>query len=82
LKVVPSLKLVAQMFAKRPKIEGEQVVRDDDAACVQVTCTDPPMACQFDGDYLGVREEMTFRAVPDVLDVVAPHPKQLPDLRE
>ncbi len=82
LKVVPSLKLVGQMFSKRPKIEGEQVVRDDDAACVQVTCADPPIACQFDGDYLGVREKMTFRAVPDVLDVVAPHPKQRPDLRQ
>jgi diacylglycerol kinase family enzyme len=30
------------------------------------------VACQFDGDYLGVRETMTFRAVPDALAVVAP----------
>jgi diacylglycerol kinase family enzyme len=30
------------------------------------------MASQFDGDYLGVREQMTFREVPDALDVVAP----------
>jgi diacylglycerol kinase family enzyme len=72
LKVVPSLRLVRQMFAKQPKIEGKQIVRDDDADCVRVTCADPPMASQFDGDYLGVREEMTFRAVPDALDVVAP----------
>ena len=76
LKVVPSLRLVAQMFAKQPKIEGDQVVRDDDAACVRVTCADPPMASQFDGDYLGVREQMTFRAVPDALDVVAPPAKK------
>jgi diacylglycerol kinase family enzyme len=75
LKVVPSLRLVGQMFAKKPKIEGSQVVRDDDAACVRVTCADPPMACQFDGDYLGVRDQMTFRAVPHVLDVVAPPAK-------
>ena len=81
LKVVPSLKLVAQMFSKRPKIEGEQVVRDDNAACVRVTCADPPMASQFDGDYHGVRERMTFRAVPDALEVVAPPLKRLPDLR-
>jgi diacylglycerol kinase family enzyme len=78
LKVVPSLRLVGQMFSKQPKIEGSQVVRDDDAACVRVTCADPPMASQFDGDYLGVREEMTFRAVPDVLDVVAPRAKLRP----
>jgi diacylglycerol kinase family enzyme len=75
LKVVPSLRLVGQMFSKQPKIEGNQVVRDDDATCVRVTCADPPMASQFDGDYLGVREQMTFRAVPDALDVVAPPAK-------
>jgi diacylglycerol kinase family enzyme len=76
LKVVPSLKLVAQMFAKQPKISGEQVVRDDNADCVRVTCADPPMASQIDGDYLGLREGMTFRSVPDALDVVAPPAKR------
>jgi diacylglycerol kinase family enzyme len=81
LKVVPSLRLVRQMFSKQPKLEGDQVVRNDDAACVRVTCADPPMASQFDGDYLGVREQMTFRAVPDALDVVAPPAKKRPDLQ-
>ena len=75
LQVMPSLRLVGQMFAKQPKLEGRQVVRDDDAACVRITCTDPPMASQFDGDYLGVRDQMTFRAVPNALDVVAPPAK-------
>ena len=75
LKVVPSLRLAAQMFSKEPKIDGKQVVRDDDAACVRVSCAGDPMASQFDGDYLGVREQMTFRAVPNALDVVAPPAK-------
>jgi diacylglycerol kinase family enzyme len=75
LKVVPSLRLVGQMFSKQPKLDGDQVVRDDDAACVRISCAGPPMASQFDGDYLGEREQMTFRAVPDVLDVVAPPAK-------
>ena len=75
LKVVPSLRLAGQMFSKQPKIEGKQVVRDDDAACVRVSCAGDPMASQFDGDYLGVREQMPFRAVPDALDVVAPPAK-------
>jgi diacylglycerol kinase family enzyme len=75
LKVVPSLRLVGQMFSKQPKIEGVQVVRDDDAACVRVSCAGDPMASQFDGDFLGLREQMTFRAVPDALDVVAPPAK-------
>ena len=81
LKVVPSLRLVGQMFSKQPKIAGDQVVREDDASCVRVICADPPMASQFDGDYLGVRERMTYRAVPNALDVVAPPPIKLPDLR-
>jgi diacylglycerol kinase family enzyme len=72
LKVIPSLRLVKQMFSKQPKLEGKQVVRDDDAACVRVSCSGDPIASQFDGDYLGVREQMTFRAVPDALDIVAP----------
>jgi diacylglycerol kinase family enzyme len=77
LKVVPSLRLVAQMFSKQPKIAGDQVVRDDNAACVRVTCADPPMPSQIDGDYLGLREGMTFRSVPDALDVVAPPAKRV-----
>ena len=76
LKVLPSLLLVRQMFAKRPKLEAKQLVRDDDAACVRVTCAGPPMASQFDGDYLGEREEMTFRSVPNALAVVAPPAKK------
>ncbi|OBI40325.1 diacylglycerol kinase [Mycobacterium kyorinense] len=75
LKVIPTLKVVRQMFAKQPKMQAKQLVRDDNAACVRVTCDGPPIASQFDGDYLGVREQMTFRAVPDALSVVAPPAK-------
>ncbi len=81
MKVIPTLRLVRQMLSKRPKIEGKQVIRDDDAPCLRVTCSGPPIASQFDGDYLGVREQMTFRAVPDALAVVAPPTKQRPDVR-
>ncbi|MCV7401735.1 diacylglycerol kinase family lipid kinase [Mycobacterium fragae] len=80
LKVIPSLRLLRQMFAKRPKLEAPQLVRDDNAACVRVTCAGPPMASQFDGDYLGERAEMTFRAVADALPVVAPPSKSRPEL--
>lgn len=81
LKVIPSLKLVRQMFAKRPKLEGKQLIRDDDVPCVEVTCPGTPIASQFDGDYLGLRERMSFRSVPDALPVVAPPPKKAFDLR-
>ncbi|MDT5050726.1 MAG: hypothetical protein QOG75_6645 [Mycobacterium sp.] len=78
MKVIPTLRLARQMLSKRPTLEAKQLVRDDDAACLRVTCAGPPIASQFDGDYLGVREEMTFRAVPDALAVVAPPAKKAP----
>jgi diacylglycerol kinase family enzyme len=81
MKVIPTLRLLRQIMSKRPEPEGPQLVRDDDAACLRVTCAGPPIASQFDGDYLGVREEMTFRAVPNALAVVAPPLKSTPDLR-
>ncbi|MBO0885610.1 MAG: diacylglycerol kinase family lipid kinase [Mycobacterium sp.] len=79
LKVIPTLRLVRQMMSKRPKLEAPQLIRDDDAACLRVTCAGAPIASQFDGDYLGVREEMTFRAVPNALAVVAPPAKNASD---
>ncbi|CMM29027.1 diacylglycerol kinase catalytic subunit [Mycobacterium tuberculosis] len=72
MKVVPTLRVVRQMFAKQPKFEFNHVINNDDVACLRVTSMGPPIASQFDGDYLGVRETMTFRAVPDALAVVAP----------
>jgi diacylglycerol kinase family enzyme len=81
MKVLPTLRLVRQMLSKRPKLEGKQLVRDDNASCLRVTCSGPPIASQFDGDYLGEREQMTFRAVPDALDIVAPPAKTASELR-
>jgi diacylglycerol kinase family enzyme len=75
MKVIPTLKLVRQLVSKRPKLEAEQLIRDDDAACLEVTSAGAPIAAQFDGDYLGLREKMTFRSVPNVLPVVAPPAK-------
>lgn len=81
MKVIPTLRIVQQMFAKQPKLDAKQLVRDDDASCVRITCAGAPIASQFDGDYLGEREQMTFRAVPDALAVVAPLPKNPSELR-
>jgi diacylglycerol kinase family enzyme len=75
MKVIPTLRLVRQLLAKGPKGEHKQLIRDDDADFLKVTATGDPIASQFDGDYLGLRESMTFRAVPDVLPVVAPPSK-------
>ena len=66
-----NLWLVRQMLSKKPKIRAKHLIRDDDLAWVRVT-SDIPVACQIDGDYLGLRQDMTFRAVPEALGVVAP----------
>jgi diacylglycerol kinase family enzyme len=81
MKVIPTLRLLGQIMSKRPRPEAPQLVRDDDTSCLRVTCAGPPIASQFDGDYLGVRQQMTFRAVPDALAVVAPPAKTNPELR-
>lgn len=81
MKVFPTLRLLRQILSKGPKPNIKQLVRDDDAPCLKVTSTGSPIASQFDGDYLGLRETMTFRAVPDLLPVVAPPAKNTLDLR-
>ncbi|BBZ23937.1 diacylglycerol/lipid kinase family protein [Mycolicibacter hiberniae] len=72
MKVLPTLRLVRQMVSKRPKLRAKQLIRDDDVAVLRVDAGDTPIATQIDGEYLGLRSSMTFRAVPDALDVVAP----------
>lgn len=72
MKVFPTLRLVAQLLGNGPKGDPKQLIRDDDAACLRVTSTGDPVASQFDGDYLGLRETMTFRSVAEALPVVAP----------
>jgi diacylglycerol kinase family enzyme len=59
------------MLSGKPRIEAKHLVREDDLAWVRVT-SDTAVACQIDGDYVGLRETMTFTAVPNALGVVAP----------
>lgn len=66
-----NLGLVRQMLSKRPKLKARHLIRDDDVDWVRVT-SDTPVASQIDGDYIGLRDDLTFRAVPDAIGVVAP----------
>lgn len=77
MKVFANLRLVRQMLSKRPKLNAKHLIRDDDVDYVRVTAGDTPIASQIDGDYVGLRDDMTFRAVPSILGVVAP-PAQTP----
>lgn len=80
MNVFANLRLVRQMLSKRPKLSFKHLVRDDDVAWARVT-SNTPIACQIDGDYVGEREGMTFRAEPGVLSVVAPPTHNPSDLR-
>ncbi|MEE6169004.1 MULTISPECIES: diacylglycerol/lipid kinase family protein [unclassified Mycolicibacterium] len=74
MNVWANLKLVRQMVSRKPRIAGKHLIRNDDVTSVTVT-SDTPVACQIDGDYVGLRETMTFTAVPEALGVVAPPAK-------
>jgi diacylglycerol kinase family enzyme len=82
MNVWANLRLVRRMLARKPRIEAKHLVRDDDLAWLRVTSA-TPVACQIDGDFVGLRETMTFTAVPDALAVVSPPAqtgKNAPDL--
>ena len=76
MNVWSNLRLVRQMLSQKAKIRTGHLIRDDDLPWVRVTA-DTPVACQIDGDYLGLREDVTFRAVPEALGVVAPPAESL-----
>ena len=74
MNVWKNLMLVRRMLAKKPNIKAKHLIREDDVDFVRITASEP-VACQIDGDYLGLRAEMTFRAVPGAVSVVAPPAK-------
>ncbi|WP_319457520.1 MULTISPECIES: diacylglycerol kinase family lipid kinase [unclassified Mycobacterium] len=73
MNVWANLRLVRRMVSGKARIQARHLIRDDDLPWLQVTSA-TPVACQIDGDYVGLRETITFRAVPDALGVVAPPP--------
>ena len=79
MNVWANLRLVRQMLSRKPRIEANHLIRDDDLPWLRVT-SDTPVACQIDGDYVGSARAMTFTAVPDALGVVAPPAKKPSDL--
>ncbi|GAT12277.1 diacylglycerol kinase family lipid kinase [Mycolicibacterium novocastrense] len=80
MNVWANLMLVRRMLSKKARIQAKHLVRDDDLPWLQVT-SEAPVACQIDGDYVGLRDSMMFTAVPDALGVLAPAPVEVSDLR-
>ena len=75
-----NLRLARRMLSQRAEIKGRHLIREDDLPWLRVTSS-APITCQIDGDYVGLREEMTFTAVSDALGVLAPPAKTRSDLR-
>jgi diacylglycerol kinase family enzyme len=76
MNVWANLGLVRRMLSRKPKIEARHLIREDDLPSLRLS-SDSPVACQIDGDYVGLRESVTFTAVPDALGVLAPPAKSL-----
>ncbi|MDH6242490.1 diacylglycerol kinase family lipid kinase [Mycobacterium sp. OTB74] len=74
MNVWANLRLVRRMLSASPQIEAAHLIRDDDVPRLHVS-SDTPIACQIDGDFVGLRECMTFTSVPEALNVVAPPAK-------
>jgi diacylglycerol kinase family enzyme len=70
MNIITNLLVVRRMWSKKAEIKGRNLIREDDLPWVRITSTEP-IACQVDGDFLGMRTAMAFTAVPDALTVVA-----------
>jgi diacylglycerol kinase family enzyme len=70
LELLPTLGVVAQMMMplSRP-VRGRQVVNVHDTSEVTIRAG-RPIAFQLDGDYIGEREVITFRAAPKAVRIV------------
>ncbi|MFN2624520.1 MAG: diacylglycerol kinase family protein [Mycobacteriales bacterium] len=70
LAVPGTLRIVRQMLSSHPHIRGKHVLACHDLSEFTLEAS-RPLAMQVDGDYIGERELVSFRAVPDALTVIA-----------
>ncbi|QCQ91975.1 diacylglycerol/lipid kinase family protein [Rhodococcus sp. SGAir0479] len=71
MRVLPSLRVVRQLLAAGLSPKSHSLIRFDDVSHIRIRAT-APIGLQMDGDYIGVRSDVTFTAVADALTVVAP----------
>lgn len=71
LGTLASLRVTRQILTVGAEPKSRKLVRLDDVPWVRLRAS-APIGLQMDGDYLGLREEVTFTSVPRALDVVAP----------
>ncbi|NLV78244.1 MAG: diacylglycerol kinase family lipid kinase [Rhodococcus sp.] len=78
-RVAASLRVVRQLLARHGRPESPHLLRLDDVPRVRAVSS-RPVGLQVDGDYLGLRTNVEFVSVPDVLEVVAPKPNSNPEI--
>ena len=47
MKLIPTIRVLLQLLAKRPKLDAPQLIRDDDVEYVRVTSMKAPSACHW-----------------------------------
>lgn len=69
---VPILRVARQLvFSPRSGPRHPALLRADDLEQVRIHSS-RPIGLQLDGDFIGLRDDVTFRTAPNMLDVVAP----------
>ncbi|RVW05277.1 diacylglycerol/lipid kinase family protein [Rhodococcus xishaensis] len=71
MRVFPSLRVVRQLLTAGLSPRSRSLIRFDDLPQIRIQSS-TPIGLQMDGDYLGLRSDVTFTAAADALTVVAP----------
>ncbi len=66
-----TLRVSRHLLAAGADPKSRKLFRDDDVQQVRIRATHP-IELQMDGDYIGLRDDVVFRSVPEALEVVAP----------
>ena len=74
MRVLASLRVVRQLLSAGLSPKSHSLIRFDDVPQIRIRSSSP-IGLQMDGDYIGLRTDVTFVAVPDALEVVAPAPR-------
>ncbi|CAM2940007.1 diacylglycerol kinase family protein [Prescottella defluvii] len=69
--VLASLRVVRQLLSAGLSPKSHSLIRFDDVPQIRIRAS-APIGLQMDGDYIGMRSDVTFVAVADALEVVAP----------
>ncbi|QBJ95304.1 diacylglycerol kinase family lipid kinase [Rhodococcus sp. ABRD24] len=69
--VFASLRVVRQLLSAGLSPKSRALIRFDDVARIRIHAS-APIGLQMDGDYIGMRTDVTFVSVPEALEVVAP----------